>query len=154
MAEGLKDSSRQSREKRRLEKDNNNSYNHDLPPDYWGHKLGKKRHNTTRVCFININGIGHKKKSYKGEEIRKFMESSKVDVMGMAETNVNWSKVKNTDTLWERTRSWFEHRSISVSYNRKNGAGKQRKQQGGTATLLKGKIAHGRWLTEEERNVI
>ena len=40
-----------------------------------------------------------------------------VDVMGLAETNVNWGKVRSKDTLWDRTKSWAENRRIGVSFN-------------------------------------
>ena len=72
-----------------------------------------------------------------------FMTRNKVDViLGLAETNVNWSRVPAKDTLWESTRTWFEHRIISVGYNIRDKVGKHKQQQGGTATLLKDKIAH------------
>ena len=127
--------------------ENNKSYNRDGVPEYWGHKLEKKKSNSTRVCVVNINGIGMKRKSAKSEEVRVFMQSQAVDVMGLVETNVNWSKLRARDTLWDRTKSWFEHRTISVSYNMKDGVGKHKRQQGGTATLLKDKIAHKSRIT-------
>ena len=37
------------------------------------------------------------------------MDEKKVNMMGIAETNVNWSRVSTKDTLWERTKEWFEH---------------------------------------------
>ena len=113
-----------------------------MPQDYWGHKLGKKKKHTTRVCFVNINGLGKIQKSLKSEEIREFMTRNKVDVMGMAAINVNCSQVARRDTLWERTRSWFEHRIISTGYNIHDQNNMTSKQQGGTTTILKDKIAH------------
>ena len=83
-----------------------------------------------------------KKKSKKSEEVRMFMEEYSVDVMGLAETNVKWSKVRASDTLWDRTKSWFEHRALAVSYNMKDGVSTTKRQQGGTATILRDKIAH------------
>ena len=82
------------------------------------------------------------KKSKKSEELRQFMEDEAVDAMNIVETNVNWSKVRSMHTLWERTKAWFEHRRIAVSYNMKDGVGTTRRQQGGTATILRNKIAH------------
>ena len=103
--------------------------------------MTKKRANTTRVCAINVNGIGAKNKSEKSLALQKWMEQQRVDVMCISEVNVNWAKVRNKDSLWERTKSWFEHRVIGVSYNVHNETYNSR-QQGGTATLLKDKIAH------------
>ena len=101
-----------------------------------------KKENHTRVCFVNVNGIGVSKKSSKSEDIRVFMSQNKIDVMGLAETNVNWSKVANSNTLWERTKTWFETRKISVAYNTHDKLGKRRQQQGGTATIAQSKVSH------------
>ena len=131
-------SSRSSREKGTGKLQNDNGHNRDI----WGHRLERKDKHHVRICFVNINGIGMYKKSEKSEDIRQFMTKKKVDVMGLAETNVNWSRVRTSDTLWERTRTWHEHRIISISYNTKDTVGKSRKQQGGTATILKDNIAH------------
>ena len=70
------------------------------------------------------------------------MDECSVDVMGLVETNVNWSKLRARDTLWDRTKTWFEHRAIPVAYNTKDGVSASKRQQGGTATLLKYKIAY------------
>ena len=134
--------SRRSREKRTRQNQHDKSQNRDSSHEYWGHQMGRKTKNHVRICYININGIGVHKKSAKSEEIRQFMVKKNVDVMGLSETNVNWSKVCAKDTLWERTQNWFEHRSIAVSYNTKDTTGKRRSQQGGTATLLRNKMAH------------
>ena len=142
MDKNLTNSSPRSREKRQNENVNGNNHNRDRPQDHWGHKLGKKHKHTTRVCFVNINGLGKKQKSPKSEEIRTFMTQNKIDVMGMAEININWARVANKDTLWERTRHWFEHRIISVGYNTHDRNNKTSQQQGGTTTILKDKIAH------------
>ena len=101
-----------------------------------------KSPHTTRICAININGIGTKAKSEKSEALRRWIEAKQVDVTCISETNVNWSKLRNKDTLWERTREWFEHRIVGVSYNTTDRKGKHKRQQGGTATLLRDKIAH------------
>ena len=135
---------RRSREVRQQKMHNNESYNRDKDPDHWGHRLRRKNSNTTRICLVNINGIGMSKKSKKSEELRQFMEDEAVDAMNIVETNVNWSKVRSMHTLWERTKAWFEHRRIAVSYNMKDGVGTTRRQQGGTATILRNKIAHTR----------
>ena len=104
--------------------------------------MRKKGEHNTRICFVNINGIGVKKKSSKSEDIRMFMRNNDVDVIGLAETNVNWSKITTSNTLWERTKAWFETRKIAVSYNTHDCIGKRRCQQGGTATITQSKVAH------------
>ena len=120
-------SSNRSREEVNGKTNNDNNHNRDQTHDRWGDKMMKKKNNHTRLCFANINGIGVSKKSSKSEEIRMFMSKKQVDVMGMAETNVNWSKVTNSNTLWERTQSWFETRRIAVAYNTHDKIGKNRR---------------------------
>lgn len=102
-----------------------------------------KKANTTRILAINVNGIGVTKHNEKSTSLRKWIQEKSVDVTCISETNVNWSKVRTMHTLWDRTKSWFEHRIIGVAYNvRQRISGREKKQQGGTATLLKDKIAH------------
>ena len=134
--------SRGSREKV-YENNKSTNSNRDQSLDYWGHKLVTKASNTTRILAINVNGIGVKHKNEKSEALRRWITENEVDVTCISETNVNWAKVRTYHTLWERTRTWFEHRIIGVSYNTcQKIQGRSRKQQGGTATLLKDDIAH------------
>ena len=116
-------------------------YNHCPPRDEWGHKLAKKNKKTIRISFVNINGIGVKANSPKSEGIRQYMVERKVDVMGLAETNVNWNCVDNKDTLWDRTKQWAESRRIGFSYNT-NQKNQTRSQPRGTATIAVNDIAH------------
>lgn len=104
--------------------------------------MAKRASNTTRICALNVNGIGVHYKSEKSRALQRWMEDNKADVMCLSETNVNWSKVKNKDTIWERTKGWFEHRVLGVSYNVHDKSHSKRVQYVGTATILKDKIAH------------
>ena len=125
-----------------MENANETYHNRALSSDSWGHRMKKKQENHTRICFVNVNGIGVSKKSPKSEDIRIFMHSHDVDVMGMAETNVNWAKVSTSHTLWDRTRTWFDRRVIAVAYNTLDKIGKFRRQPGGCACLVRDKVAH------------
>ena len=79
--------------------------------------MASKKSNTTRICSINVNGIGVRSTSEKSKALQRWMDSKKVDVMCISETNVNWSRVRTKDTFWERKKGWFEHRAVGVSYN-------------------------------------
>ena len=107
----------------------------------WGHKLKKKEKKTIRIAFVNVNGIGKFAKDEKSEGIRDFMVTEGVDVMGVAETNVNWGRVHQCHTLWDRTKQWFRDRRLAVSYNIKQRI-KSTYQPGGTATIATNDIAH------------
>ena len=115
--------------------------NHRPPRDEWGHTMKEKEKKTVRISFVNVNGIGSKAKSSKSEDIRQYMVENDVDVMGLAETNVNWGKVRNKDTLWDRTKQWFSNRRIGVAYNTHQKLSTNF-QPGGTATLATNDIAH------------
>ena len=49
MSDDNRNSSRRSREKSEGKR-NNESYNRDYVPEYWGHKLGKKKQQYKGVC--------------------------------------------------------------------------------------------------------
>ena len=59
----------------------------------WGHKQKKKKEKIVRISFVNVNGIGAYKGHNKSKGIRQYTQQMEVDVMGLAETNVNWGKV-------------------------------------------------------------
>ena len=123
--------------------DKSRNSNRDQTPEPWGHKMITKPPHTTRILAININGIGVKRSNEKCKSLRMWIQKNKVDVTCISETNVNWSKVRSMHTLWDRIKQWFEHRVLGVAYNtRQRIIGKEKKQQGGTATLLKDKVAH------------
>ena len=128
-------SSRQRREKSQAKNTMEEQPPNRRPPkDTWGHKMKKKAHKKIRVSFVNVNGIGSFAKHEKSEGIRRHMVEKEVDIMGLAETNVNWKKVRNKDTLWDRTKEWVPDRRIGVSYNLHQRV-QSKAQPGGTATI-------------------
>ena len=95
----------------------NNNSNRDQTPEPWGHKMITKAPNTTRILAININGIGTTRNNKKSKALKEWIQKNKVDATCISETNVNWAKVRTMHTLWDRTRTWFEHRALGVAYN-------------------------------------
>ena len=94
-----------------------------------------------RISFVNVNGIGSYRGHKKSKGIRHYIQQMEIDVMGLAETNVNWGKVRSKDTLWDRTKSWAENRRIGVSFNTRQTLVTPY-QQGGTATIAFNDMAH------------
>ena len=45
------------------------------------------------------------------------IDKYKIDIMGVAETNVNWRKVKHQDRLYERSKSWWEASRVHHASN-------------------------------------
>ena len=78
----------------------------------------------------------------KDEQIRQFLDKWDVDVYGMTEPNVNWSKVRKKDNFWERSESWFEARKLAVGYNINRGRLATKAQYGGTITMSRNDISH------------
>ena len=121
--------------------ENNPSLNRRYGRDTWGNKLKKKESKKIRISFVNVNGIGSFARHDKSEGIRQYIVDNTVDIMGIAETNVNWMKVRNCDTLWDRTKAWVPDRRIGVSYNLHQRI-PTKVQPGGTATLAVNDMAH------------
>ena len=84
-------------------------HNHCPMSDRWGHKQKKKKPKMIRISFVNVNGIGAFKGHEKSKGVQNYIKQMEVDVMGIAETNVNWGKVRSKDSLWDRTKLWAEH---------------------------------------------
>ena len=61
--------------------------------------------------------------------------------MTIAETNINWSKLRRSQTLPFRCRRWFETSKVSVSYNQHQKRSKSKYQPGGTAVISTGEMA-------------
>lgn len=51
------------------------------------------------MMFQNANGCGHSHQSPKAAGVRNLMYQREIDVMAMAEVNVNWSKIERNNTL-------------------------------------------------------
>ena len=47
------------------------------------------------------------------------MLAHNVDLFGMTETGINWRNSCKHNTLWERTRGWFENIRLLVTHNTK-----------------------------------
>ena len=103
--------------------------------------MKKKGNKHVRISFVNVNGIGSFARHEKSEGVRRYIVDNSVDVMGIAETNVNWMKVKNKDTLWDRTKAWAPDRRLGVSYNLHQRI-PSKAQPGGTATIAVNDMAH------------
>ena len=107
----------------------------------WGEELQEvKDKDSIRIAFLNVNGIGEDKLSQKSEDIKEFMLTYDADVFGMTETGINWRNSWKPNTLWERTRGWFENIRLSVTHNTK-GKHKSKTQPGGTAMISANNMA-------------
>ncbi len=67
----------------------------------FGDELRPKKEVTTRISFLIIGEIPRVNTHLKSQKIRTFIRSNDVDILGMAETNVNWSNVRNQNGFYE-----------------------------------------------------
>ena len=110
--------------------------------EHWGDRLKRKPEDTYRLVLNNVNSIGLYAGGMKDEQVRQFLEKWDVDIYGMTEPNVNWSKVRKQHNWWERTEKWFEARRLAVAFNTKRGRLATKSQYGGTITMCRNEISH------------
>ena len=114
--------------------------------EYWGDRMKQKKSNMIRIAVLNINHIGQMCNSPKSEALREFIEDKDVDIIGLSELGVNWKKLEEKHSLWERTEPWFSMRRLAVGYNSADKLS-MRSQYGGTAIMAIDKAAHKVTLT-------
>ena len=107
----------------------------------FGDECRPKEKGIVRFLFQNINGLGYSHNSIKSESINNLLQRHEVDAMILAETNVNWGKVRRHQTLPQRCRRWLETSKVVVSYNQHQKKVKAKHQPGGTAVISTGEIA-------------
>ena len=108
----------------------------------FGSKYTVKPSSTVRFWFTNPNGIGVSWKTSKSHASFSFIKNkSKADVLGLAETNVNWSTLKNSSSLYSRVKkNWKYFRTVSC-----NNLMEEKPtlcQRGGTCSIAVGQISH------------
>ena len=96
---------------------------------------------TVRMCFQNINGFGYTKKSVKSNSVKNLILTKDIDIMAMAETNINWGKLSRTDTLPQVCKEWFERAKTVIAYNQHEKRKFFKHQPGGTAVVSRGEYA-------------
>ena len=68
-----------------------------------------KKDDTICILFHNVNGIGTNATSHIAQhklgKLKKLVIQHKVDIIGMAKCNVDW-----TDSLADRLEGWFSHK--------------------------------------------
>ena len=81
-----------------------------------GHRLTPKTEDTIRILFHNVNGIGTDASSqiaqHKLGKLKKIVLNHKVDVIGLAEYNVDWRTQK--ESLADRFNGWFSHKKSAA----------------------------------------
>jgi hypothetical protein len=74
-------------------------------PDRWGDNLQPKPPDTFRIAFQNCGGM----RDEQNDLIRHFINDFELDVLGLAETNTDWSRVPTSSKIPNRFRGFWEH---------------------------------------------
>ena len=99
-----------------------------------------------RIFFQNPQGIGNissdrERHTPKLTKLKDFILKHKVDIVGLSETNKDWRAIPQTETFWQYTDGWFEHRRLVTSINEKVPIRTQT-QYGGTLLMATNRIAY------------
>ena len=120
----------------------------------WGDPIKRKDPDSTRFYFQNVNGIKSWDKCIDASEIGFYTEVNQVDVLGLAETNLDWQSYQVHNQCRQHLASfWQQHvfqvASSTITFN-------STYQPGGVAMLTGNKWASrvskkhtdalGRWL--------
>ena len=99
----------------------------------FGGEINSKLENSMRFAFQNVNGLSIGS-TQEGSELALVIESLGIDVLGMAETNINWNQDRRTQLL-SLLQMVFGNGQIATSSSQ---SGTDGYQPGGTAL-----VAHG-----------
>ena len=88
-----------------------------------------------RIAFQNIRGFGSSEKNAKAENLRQHIMEKNIDIMVLAEMNVNWKRVAKRKNLTQMCKQWFQNSKVSTSYNYHQLGNKSKFQPGGLAII-------------------
>jgi exonuclease III len=98
----------------------------------WGDKLKNKALSTFRYCFVNINGLPAAAHKEKHDRITTTIEKQKIDILGLAEININFKQTGPTNQWKDRFKKL---RTNSHSATNIHTTAKEKQVFGGTAYL-------------------
>ncbi len=103
----------------------------------WGNNLiaTSKPKNTTRIAFRNINSLPPHLPDPKHDQLINDIRNGQFDIIGLAETNLRWHNLPDSDKPRQRFKGIFEHTHIAYSYNTQDHYYTDKRQSGGTAII-------------------
>ena len=105
----------------------------DLLEDY-GDKIGRKEEGHIRIAFQNINGI--KGRINAAHEVFTTVEEKDMDILGIAETNINWTDAKRLEMNVAMRMRFGQEQMVASSSK----ASKEGYLPGGTAMIMQGRV--------------
>lgn len=70
----------------------------------WGDSIGVKLDNTARLYFQNVNSLGLSTGRKKWQHILRSLNTAECDIIGLAQTSINWKKMHIRDRFLEPLR--------------------------------------------------
>ena len=110
-----------------------NKGNDDLLEDY-GDKIGQKDDGNIHIGFQNI--IGLKGRINVAHKVFATMEEKEMDILGIAETNINWTDAKRLETNMAIKMRFGQGQMVASSSK----ASKEGYLPGGTAMIAQGRV--------------
>jgi hypothetical protein len=120
----------------------------------WGDPIERKDLDSTRLCFQNVNGIKSWDKCIDASEIGFHANVNQVDVLGLAETNLDWQSYRVYNQCRQHLASFWQQHVFQVASS--NITFDSTYQPGGVAMLTGNKWASrvsekhtdalGRWV--------
>ncbi len=91
--------------------------------------------------FFNIGGLPFHNSAPKNKEFTTIVRVHRIDILGVAEVNINWNNLPFMHQLQERMMPWWEARRVSWVHNTHD-EWKSWHQWGGVAMFSINKMAH------------
>ena len=114
----------------------------------WGDEIVTKASDMCRIMVQNPGGIGVNP-GPKFEIWKDYIKEKKIDIVGIAEVNVNWRKVTDADRLGDRTSGLFEAQRAISAFNRKIKSTRS-DQAGGTGMLTNDRMSYSVQTTGQD----
>ena len=104
----------------------------------WGDEMTKrKERGMLRIYFQNVNSLGVLRNGYETDNMCVELKGRKVDMMCLAETNVNWRRGDVKETMRQKVMTIWDHGWVQGSSSEEKM--KSEFKPGGTVTVLGGK---------------
>ena len=68
-----------------------------------------KEEEMMRCAFLNINGLPQRINTQKEQQLHKLITDYDLDITGVAEVNLHWNKVQQTEKREERSIGWWKN---------------------------------------------
>ena len=110
----------------------------------WGDSMPQSPKGAIWVMFLNTVGLPLDSKEVKNKRLLEYIQTNRVDIMGLMECNVNWKALDIQDCLPMRTKGWFESLHMNTAYFQEfyqSGSG-AKSQVGGVSLWVVNKTAH------------